>query len=196
MKKKTFVLLLALVLIAGAAVGGTLAWLTDTTDAVQNTFTTSNIEIELDESDNLDLKMIPGWTITKDPKVTVKAGSEKCYLFVKIEKSSNFDNFMTYTVAADWTPLNDTNNDGVADDGVYYRVIDTAGMGIAYSVLKDDQVTVKGEVTKAMMNGLTETTYPTLTFTAYASQFSKNNTDSFTAAEAWTNVQPTPTPTT
>ena len=191
MKKKTFVLLLALVLIAGAAVGGTLAWLTDTTDAVQNTFTTSNIEIELDESDNLDLKMIPGWTITKDPKVTVIAGSEKCYLFVKIEKSSNFDSFMTYTVAADWTPLNDTNNDGVADDGVYYRVIDTAGMGIAYSVLKDDQVTVKGEVTKAMMNELTTATYPTLTFTAYASQYMKNNTESFTAAEAWKNVNPT-----
>lgn len=191
MKKKTFVLLLALVLIAGAAVGGTLAWLTDTTEAVQNTFTTSDIDITLTESANLDLKMIPGCTITKDPKVTVIAGSEKCYLFVKIEKSSNFDTFMTYTVAADWTPLNDTNNDGVADDGVYYRVIDTAGMGIAYSVLKDDQVTVKGEVTKAMMNGLTETTYPTLTFTAYASQFSKSNTESFTAAEAWKNVNPT-----
>ena len=34
MKKKTFVLLLALVLIAGAAVGGTLAWLTATTGEV------------------------------------------------------------------------------------------------------------------------------------------------------------------
>lgn len=188
MKKKTFVLLLALVLIAGAAVGGTLAWLTDTTEAVQNTFTTSDIKIELAESKNLDLKMVPGCTIEKDPKVTVIAGSEKCYLFVKLSKSSNFDNFMTYTVAADWTPLNDTNNDGVADDGVYYRVIDTAGMGIAYSVLKDDQVTVKGEVTKAMMNELTTATYPTLTFTAYASQYMKNNTESFTAAEAWNNV--------
>lgn len=190
MKKKTFVLLLALVLIAGAAVGGTLAWLTDTTEAVQNTFTTSDIDITLVETTS-EFKMVPGCTIEKDPKVTVIAGSEKCYLFVKIEKSSNFDNFMTYTVAADWTPLNDTNNDGVADDGVYYRVIDTAGMGIAYSVLKDDQVTVKGEVTKAMMNELTTATYPTLTFTAYASQYMKNNTESFTAAEAWKNVNPT-----
>ena len=187
MKKKTFVLLLALVLIAGAAVGGTLAWLTDTTEAVQNTFTTSDIDITLTESDDLDLKMVPGCTIEKDPKVTVLKDSEKCYLFVKIEKSSNFDTFMTYTVANNWKALNDTNSDGVADDGVYYRVIDTAGMGIAYSVLKDDQVTVKGEVTKAMMNGLTETTYPTLTFTAYASQFSKSNTESFTAADAWAN---------
>ena len=193
MKKKTFVLLLALVLIAGAAVGGTLAWLTDTTDAVQNTFTTSNIEIELDESDNLDLKMIPGWTITKDPKVTVIAGSEKCYLFVKIEKSSNFDNFMTYTVAADWTPLNDTNNDGVADDGVYYRVVNASDADQEFAVLKDNQVSVLGTVTKADMEALkaANATLPTLTFTAYASQYMKNNTEFFTAADAWTNVQPT-----
>lgn len=193
MKKKTFVLLLALVLIAGAAVGGTLAWLTDTTDAVQNTFTTSDIDITLAESENLNLQMIPGCTIEKDPKVTVIAGSEKCYLFVKIEKSSNFDTFMTYTVANDWKALNDTNSDGVADDGVYYRVIDTAGMGIAYSVLKDNQVAVKGTVTKADMEALkaANATLPTLTFTAYASQYMKNNTESFTAAEAWKNVNPT-----
>ena len=193
MKKKTFVLLLALVLIAGAAVGGTLAWLTDTTDAVQNTFTTSDIKIELAESKNLDLKMIPGWTITKDPKVTVKAGSEKCYLFVKIEKSTNFDTFMTYTVANDWKALNDTNSDGVADDGVYYRVVEASDADQEFAVLKDNQVTVKDTVTKANMEALkaANATPPTLTFTAYASQFSKNNTESFTAAEAWTNVQPT-----
>ena len=193
MKKKTFVLLLALVLIAGAAVGGTLAWLTDTTDAVQNTFTTSNIEIELDESDNLDLKMIPGWTITKDPKVTVIAGSEKCYLFVKIEKSSNFDNFMTYTVAADWTPLNDTNNDGVADDGVYYRVVNASDADQEFAVLKDNQVSVLGTVTKADMEALkaANATLPTLTFTAYATQYMSSNEGNFTPADAWTNVQPT-----
>ena len=192
MKKKTFVLLLALVLIAGAAVGGTLAWLTDTTEAVQNTFTTSDIDITLAETKggtDKEFKMIPGCTIEKDPKVTVKAGSEKCYLFVKIAKSDNFSSFMTYTVADGWTQLKDASDNDVP--GVYYRVVDTTEMGTPYSVLKDDQVTVKGEVTKAMMNGLTTTTYPTLTFTAYASQFSKSNTESFTAAEAWKNVNPT-----
>ena len=192
MKKKTFVLLLALVLIAGAAVGGTLAWLTATTDEVTNTFTTSNIEIELDESDNLDLKMIPGWTITKDPKVTVIAGSEKCYLFVKIEKSSNFDNFMTYEMAVDsngtaiWTELTGVN--GV--NGVYYRVVDASTTDQEFAVLKDNQVTVKDTVTKADMEALkaADATLPTLTFTAYASQYMKNNTAPFTAAEAWENV--------
>lgn len=193
MKKKTFVLLLALVLIAGAAVGGTLAWLTATTGEVKNTFTTSNIEITLVETkggDDREFKMIPGCTIEKDPKVTVIAGSEKCYLFVKIEKSSNFDSFMTYTVAADWTPLNDTNNDGVADDGVYYRVVDASNEDQVFAVLKDDKVAVKDTVTKADMEALkaANATLPTLTFTAYASQYMKNNTAPFTAAEAWENV--------
>ena len=189
MKKKTFVLLLALVLIAGAAVGGTLAWLTATTGEVKNTFTTSNIEITLVETkggDDREFKMIPGCTIEKDPKVTVKAGSEKCYLFVKIEKSSNFDSFMTYTVAAGWTQLTDASDNDVP--GVYYRVVEASNADQEFAVLKDNQVTVKGTVTKADMNGLTENTYPTLTFTAYASQYMKNNTAPFTAAEAWENV--------
>ena len=130
MKKKTFVLLLALVLIAGAAVGGTLAWLTATTGEVKNTFTTSNIEIELAENaggTNKEFKMVPGCTITKDPKVTVKANSEDCYLFVKVEKSTNFDAYMEYAIDTGWTALT-----GV--DGVYYIEIDTAAeKGVAFN---------------------------------------------------------------
>lgn len=181
MKKKSLALVLALAMIVVCVVGGTLAWLTADTKPVKNTFTTSDINITLAESDNLDLKMIPGYTITKDPKVTVVAGSEKCYLFVKLDKSTNFDTFLTYTMADGWTALT-----GVS--GVYYRVVDTADMGTPISVLKNDQVTVKGDVTKDMMKGLTTDTYPTLTVTAYASQYMKNNTGSFTAAEAWANV--------
>ena len=31
--------------------------------------------------------MIPGKTLAKDPMVTVEAGSEACYLFVKVEET-------------------------------------------------------------------------------------------------------------
>ena len=187
MKKKTLALFLALTLVLVGVIGGTVAWLTDTTDAVVNTFTDSDIDITLAETEK-DFKMVPGYTISKDPKVTVEEGSEKCYLFVKLEESTNFDNFLTYEIADGWTALTEANSDGIADDGVYYRTVDTADMGTAYSVLKDDQVTVLGTVTKAMMNALTEETYPTLTVTAYASQFNKNATETFTVNEAWTNI--------
>lgn len=181
MKKKTLALFLALALVLVGIIGGTMAWLTDTTDEVVNTFTDSDIDITLAETTGEDYKMVPGYTISKDPKVTVETGSEKCYLFVKLEESTNFDSFLTYEIADGWTAL-----DGV--DNVYYRTVDTADMGTAYSVLKDDQVTVKGEVTKEMMNALTDATYPTLTVTAYASQFNKNATETFTVNEAWTNI--------
>ena len=181
---RALLLVLALALVLGGVLGGTLAWLSARTAPVTNTFTASDIDITLEESDGLDLKMVPGCTVTKDPKVTVASGSEACYLFVKLEKSANFDAFMTNTVADGWTAL-----DGV--DGVSYRTVAAADMGTAYSVLKDDQVTVKDTVTKEMMNALTDATRPTLTVTAYAAQMMKNNTESFTAAEAWANVNPT-----
>lgn len=181
MKKKTLALFLALALVLVGIIGGTMAWLTAQTPEIVNTFTDSDIDITLAETTGKDYKMVPGYTISKDPKVTVEEGSEKCYLFVKLEESTNFDDFLTYEIADGWTAL-----DGV--DNVYYRTVDTADMGTAYSVLKDNQVTVKGTVTKEMMNGLSTANYPTLTVTAYASQFNKNATDTFTVDEAWTNI--------
>lgn len=190
MKKKSLALVLALAMIVVCVVGGTLAWLIATTPEVKNTFTYGDINIKLEETDatvaadgsaTKEFKMIPGYTIAKDPKVTVLAGSEKCYLFVKVVKSTNFDNFMTCTIATGWTAL-----DGV--DGVYYRIVDTADMGTAYSVLANDKVTVKDTVTKAMLNALTEATQPTLTFTAYACQYNSTNGTPFDAADAWAKV--------
>ena len=189
MKKKSLALVLALAMIVVCVVGGTLAWLTATTGSVTNTFTYGDINITLAESENLDLKMIPGYTIAKDPKVTVLAGSEKCYLFVKVDKSTNFGTFMTYEIADDWTQLKDASNNDVP--GVFYRVVDTADMGTAYSVLANDKVTVRDTVTKAMLNGLTEATQPTLTFTAYACQYNSSNDTNFGPADAWAKVNPT-----
>ena len=181
---KPMLIAMAVVLLLGCVTGGTLAWLTSTTGEVVNTFTTSDITIGLAETKGNSFKMIPGYTIEKDPKVTVEAGSEACWLFVKVEKSTNFDTFMEYEMADGWTQLQ-----GVT--GVYYRKVLTADIGTTYSVLKGDQVTVKSDVTKAMMKGLTDTTHPTLTFQAAAVQLYKNNnaTDNeFTATQAYEKV--------
>ena len=186
MKKKSLALVLALAMIVVCVVGGTLAWLTDKTAPVTNTFTYGDIDITLAESEDLDLKMIPGYTITKDPTVTVVKDSEKCYLFVKVEKSTNFDSFMAYNMADGWTALT-----GV--DGVYYRVVDASTADQEFGVLKDNQVTVRGDVTKGMLNALTEATRPTLTFTAYACQYNNSNGTNFTPADAWAKVNPTTT---
>lgn len=182
MKKKGLAMVLALVLLAVCAVSGTLAWLTAKSDTVVNTFTTSDIKVELTET-NETYKMVPGYDIHKDPKAKVLAGSEECFLFVKLEKSQNFDDFLTYEMAEGWTLVPSETN-------VYFRKVLTNDIGTAYSVLANDQVTVKGEVTKAMMDGLTKETLPKLTVTAYASQLYKSAGVEFTPAEAWANVTP------
>ncbi len=177
--KKVLVLVLALVLLLGLTVGGTIAWLTATSTPVVNTFTTSDIGVELKET-TTEYKMIPGYDIAKDPKASVTAGSEAAWLFVKIEKSANFDQYMTYAMAEGWTEV---------ESGVYARKVATADIGKEFSVLKDDKVTVLGTVTKDMMT-TAETNQPTLTITAYASQLMKNATTEFSAVEAWANVKP------
>ena len=165
--------------VLAVSVGGTVAWLTDTTDSVVNTFTAGDINIELAESEDLDLKMVPGNTITKDPKVTVKAGSEACWLFVKVEKSDNFDTFMSYEMAEGWTLVPGQTN-------VYYREVGAATTDSSFAVIKDNKVTVKEEVTKQQLNALTTETRPTLTFTAYAVQ--KDNIAD--AQTAWAKISP------
>ena len=179
---KTLIVALAVMLVVGCAVGGTLAWLTDTTGPVVNTFTVGNIDIELAEQAN-NFKMVPGATIDKDPKVTVKAGSEACWLFVKVTESDNLNSFISYTVDSNWTALTDV-------PGVYYRQVPdltaTGASDVEYSVLTNNQVTVKNTVTKSMMDDITNqtATAPTLTFKAYAVQ--KAGVD--TAANAWAKV--------
>ena len=175
MKKKTLALVLALTLLVAGVVGGTLAWLTDQTAEVKNTFTVGDINIGLTET-TADYKMVPGNTIAKDPTVTVKANSEACWLFVKVTESENLDTFITYAIADDWTVL-----PGV--DGVYYREVPASTADQTFSVLADDAVTVKSNVTKTMLE-TAKTDAPTLTFKAYAIQ-----KDHFATADAaWAEV--------
>lgn len=204
MKKKGLAMVLALVLLAVCAVSGTLAWLTAKSDTVVNTFTTSDIKVKLEETKGTtatggkEFKMIPGYDLEKDPKAWVVAGSEDCYLFVKLDWANNTytsgettKNYLTWVVADGWKQL-----PGV--DGVYYRIVKSGDMssdnGVtkSYPVLKDNKVTVSGDITKEQMNALDAegVAKPTLTITAYASQLYKSAGVEFTPAEAWENVTP------
>ena len=107
MKKKILLVGLLVVLVAAVSVGLTVAYLTSA-DTVTNTFTVGDVEIALDEA-KVDVngdpvtpaarvktntyKLIPGHTYTKDPTVTVKAGSAKSYvrMLVTVTNSSAFD---------------------------------------------------------------------------------------------------------
>lgn len=182
---RMFIAMLALVLVIGCAVGGTVAWLVAKTDPVVNTFTYGDINITLAESTGEDYKIVPGVNISKDPTVTVKANSEACWLFVEV-KEENWPDFkdgdarkVSYAIADGWTALTDV-------PGVYYREVSASDVDASFGILKDNIVTVSSTLTKGEVNSVN--TQPKLTFTAYAIQ--QAGTD--TAAEAWANVGVTP----
>lgn len=207
---KLVVAMLAVTLLVGCAIGGTVAWLTDKTDPVTNTFTYGDINIDLWETKDgmhtesrlnekgyvvnarSDLKIIPGVDLPKDPTVTVRAGSEACWLFVKVEEA-NWPTFketdgttkkkkVSYAIATGWTAL-------PGQDGVYYREVSTAttDSDSSFNILAGDTTYLNGVVkvsenlTKTEVNSITAGTQPKLTFTAYAVQ--KDGFD--TAAAAW-----------
>ena len=190
---KLVVAMLAVTLLIGCAIGGTVAWLTDKTTAVTNTFTYGDINIELTETKptNKQAKIIPGVDIEKDPKVTVKANSEACWLFVKVEEKGTFvANKVTYSIADGWTKGDGTN----IPENVYYREVNAVTTDTSFYILAGDTtyrngvVKVSENLTKTEVNSIT--TQPTLTFTAYAVQ--KDGIS--TAADAWDKV-PAPTTT-
>ena len=182
--RKVTLVLLSIILILCATIGGTLAWLTATSGPVVNTFTTSDITVHLQETTGTNYQMIPGHTIAKDPKAWVDTDSVPAYLFVKVEKSTNFNTYMEEPkIDTAWKKL-----DGV--EGVYYcEVTNAAQMGEsnAKPILVNNQLKVKESVTKEQMTEA-KGNEPKLTFTAYAHQLYKSSGVKFTEAEAWNSL--------
>lgn len=181
---KLVVAMLAVTLLIGCAIGGTVAWLTAQTTPVVNTFTYGDINITLAETTGNSYKIIPGVNITKDPKVTVKKDSEACWLFVKVEEEGTFvANKVTYSIADGWTKGDGTN----IPANVYYRAVDAVTNDTDFAVLKDNKIYVSEELSKSDIQSISA--QPKLTFTAYAVQ--KDGIAD--AATAWAKV-PTTTP--
>lgn len=162
--KKKIALLMAVVMLFGATVAGTLAWLKDTTDPVTNTFTVGDINISLEETWNTDsddegtepdywtAKMIPGSVYAKDPVVTVEPNSEKSYVFIEVKEANNeitvdgvkVDPIVMYEdnlVAGEgFTKYSETTAEGVTTT-VYVKVVDaTTTTAVEFQILTDTYV--------------------------------------------------------
>ena len=163
MKKLTKGLILVLcaaVLVAGSVMG-TLAWLTDT-EEISNTFTVGDIQITLTQNDNMDKKLIPGTKVEMNAKVTVKANSEKCYLFVKVE---NEISEIQQTIEGQLTDNGWEKLNGVANVYYYKNAIPTNNEEVPYNVFQSFEI-----AESASSNDLTGYNNKKIMITAYALQ--------------------------
>lgn len=216
MKKRNKILglMVGAVALVGVSVMGTMAYLTATTDTVQNTFTVGNVTITLDEESIAtpgtrvtanEYQLMPSIAYKKDPTVTVTSNTADCWLFVKFEEENNIlygtqdtkivEFTTTLTTANGWTALEDVA-------GVYYRSVlktDATKSWVLLEEFKDSDgkgtgtnIKISSDLTNEKMPGTYEIggdtvtiDSPELNFTAYAVQ-----KDGLTVEEAWNQVKP------
>ena len=202
---KVLSLVLAFVLVIGASVAGTLAWLTAQTPTVTNTFTSAELfsdngsftlwehEAKDDDDDGVytlnssnevtsnSYRILPGVNIPKNPTVDVVGLEEHAYLYIKV--TSTLPEGLTYSIdSSNWTALS-------GYDGVYVysgsnaetniiKATDAAKKSFTATILTENQIVVANNY-----SGTSDDI--TLSFNAYMVQATGNGAD---AAEAWTNT--------
>lgn len=140
MKKNILTTLVACILVAALAVGGTLAYMTATDGRVTNTFQfASGMTVTLSEAAPEQVadetitasgkgyaytNVTPGQELNKAPEVSVTT-SVDAYVFVRI---SGFDgNLISCNgITAGWTKLNGVVADETNANGVYYKTVNGA----------------------------------------------------------------------
>lgn len=212
---KPLALLLALTLLVGCAIGGTIAWLTAQTSTVTNTFTVGDVNITLKESpitvaqdgtvsygapeDGVTnaYPVIPGTTYKKDPVVSVVSStdgnvSEDCWLFVKFVESDKASTYLTYTsnLTAENKWIQGKGTDGIPTN-VWYREVKKTDTVKEWKLLAGNEtyangcITIKAEAVTKAT--MDEAINQSLTYTAYAAQSAN-----LTAAQAWAQFNTTP----
>lgn len=113
-RKKTWTLMICLALLAGLAVGGTLAWLTSSTGSVVNTFTVGNVGGKVEEDFD--------GTFKKNVNVT-NTGDVDAYIRVKLVtyRVNNQGEHIGGTATIPDFPLGE--NWVKYDDGYYYYTL-------------------------------------------------------------------------
>jgi len=207
MKKRTkaFLLVLCAIMLVTASIMGTVAYLTSTTETVSNTFSVGQVHITLSEtkvdvygaeltgedagttSQGQAYKMLPSHEYVKDPTITVTAGSEPCWLFVKVDNGiSAYEAKATAnTIASQLTANGWTLVDGQTN--VYWHaVVDAREEAKTVQVFEKFVIADNANTVDGWSAVTSENTK--VSVTAYAIQ-----SDGFTDAEsAWAALNPAP----
>jgi len=203
--KKVLSIVAVLAIVAAIVIGGILAYLTDTTEVVQNKFTIGDVEITLTEPEwsaltDSDTDGIPdaaeaitaGKNITKDPTVN-NVGNNPAYVYVKVEvphvnlDASNAADLFTYSVNDGWTKLGEKVSTTAGTDSVYVYYYNTAlAAGATTTAPVFSSVTV-ANITSEGVGSTDGTVNQQIDVTAYAIQ--SDGVTSVTNNEMATSLQ-------
>ena len=173
-KTKLLTMMGAVALIGAIGVGSTFAYLTSTTDTVQNTFTLGNVNFDADSglkesaverengvyadadganiwtvTQNAYTDLVAGEVLYKDPTVTMAEDSQNAWVFAKITNVTNEEAFSAVAWSNDWTDVTaaykTANNISGDVDYVVYAKKDVIGAGESSTIFTS--VTIAGNVT-------------------------------------------------
>lgn len=182
--KISILLIIIIVVLLFPIIGETVAWLTKESNLLINKFTYGNIKISISESNisndtnDSNYTIMPGLSIVKDTVVMVDKNSEDCFVFVKIEQTDNFDDFMFYSMEDNWKQLQGMDN-------IYYIEVDKNNKQQKFNVIKDNVINVRADLKKESFDLLTDDNYPSISVSAYAIQRNSNIDAISTAEKAW-----------
>lgn len=178
--KKILTIMLSVVIVASVAIGGTLAFLTAKTSALENVFTFDGIELELSEykeytpgGENTPYPTTPeviepGMTVDKIPVITVKEDSVSSYVYVKV--TNGFGDKAKIGIDTDnWIAVS-------AEDGIYrYKEIvlkseDAQALAPVFSTVYFDGATIT-------MENIAELEGKTISVQGFAHQAGGNKAD-------------------
>ena len=162
--RKALLLLACAAMLVCITIGATVAYLTSTA-TVTNTFTVGSVGITMVESEvdeygvkapnstattnGNEYKMVSNHTYTKDPTITVTAGSENTLLFVKVvnplgelETTESAKTIASQMTAKGWTCIDATNK-----IWVYGTATEATPVAAGNSVVVFDTFTLSDKVT-------------------------------------------------
>ena len=133
--KRILTMALCIVLTAVIAIGGTMAYISRTTETFKNTFTYGNITLDFasEYKNNYSKDQAGFWnksdkvskaaeSFVLSPILEVDAGSDECYVYMMVKKSAQFDTYITApAVSNSWTLLATK-----ADYTIYYTEVNAS----------------------------------------------------------------------
>lgn len=112
MNLKSALLLTAVAVMLLVAVGGTVAYLTDRTESVTNTFTPTKVHTEIDEEFDGDTKS----------EIIITNAADSVKVYIRVALAGNWVN-AAGDIVEPWTPRFTLGSDWVAYDGFYYYTL-------------------------------------------------------------------------